>query len=421
MASARLKILRDETTAYELRAHRKENLNYAVGGSEARLSTLWTVPERWDTWSKKKQDKAVDSACIEFQQKVDNREILTRFEQQAVDDERRQQIELEQAAALAEKAALRTVRDYANGVFLPAKKHEMSTNGFESYSQFIRLHIVPSLGDIPLIDITPAMISKMLLDFQARGYSYATTTKLYNITALLFESAFLDDSISISPMLKVKRPKQLKDDTKPSEASKALTESQLAYIYECLRNEPLKWQVYICLLADSGMRRGEAAGLHWTDVDFQSATITVQRNLQYVPSVGIYECQTKTGKARTVDVGADTLNLLRQLRQEQAESCFSKYVFSQDGTPEPMHPQTPTRYFTKFGKRYGIENFHPHLLRHTSASIAITNGADVVSVSQRLGHANASTTLNLYSHANEESIRRAGQIARDAVKAAAQG
>ena len=82
-----------------------------------------------------------------------------------------------------------------------------------------------------------------------------------------------------------------------------------------------------------------------------------------------------------------------------------------------MHPQSPTRYFKKFGEKYGIEDFHPHKLRHTSASIGITNGADVVSVSERLGHSDTAVTLRMYAHANEESIRRAGQTVRDALKA----
>ena len=82
-----------------------------------------------------------------------------------------------------------------------------------------------------------------------------------------------------------------------------------------------------------------------------------------------------------------------------------------------MHPQSPTRYFKKFGAKYGIEDFHPHKLRHSSASIAITNGADVVSVSERLGHSDTAVTLRMYAHANEESIRRAGQTVRDALKA----
>ena len=81
-----------------------------------------------------------------------------------------------------------------------------------------------------------------------------------------------------------------------------------------------------------------------------------------------------------------------------------------------MHPQSPTGYFKKFGDKYGIENFHQHLLRHTSASIAITNGADVASVSARLGHSDTAITLRMYTHANEESIRRAGDTVRNLLK-----
>jgi|GEM_PF-4890599 len=62
-----------------------------------------------------------------------------------------------------------------------------------------------------------------------------------------------------------------------------------------------------------------------------------------------------------------------------------------------------------------IENFHPHLLWHTSASLALTSGADIKSTADRLGHSEA-VLLKKYAHSNHESIRRAGQAVRDAVK-----
>ena len=171
-----------------------------------------------------------------------------------------------------------------------------------------------------------------------------------------------------------------------------------------------------CLAADTGMRRGELCGLYWSDIDKQSSAVTIKRNLQYSPEKGIYETSPKNGKTRKVDIGQETLDLLNQLKKEQASTCLSKYVFTQNGSPDPMNPQSPTRYFSKLGNRCGIPHFHPHLLRHTSASVAITNGADVVSVSQRLGHSDTAVTLRMYAHANEESIRRAGQVVRDALK-----
>jgi integrase len=192
----------------------------------------------------------------------------------------------------------------------------------------------------------------------------------------------------------------------------------LVYILSCVERESLKWQTYINLVADTGLRRGEACGVQWKDIDLKAGRVTVRRNLQYTAKKGVYETSPKNGLTRVVDIGPEVVSLLQQLRQEQAARAVSKWVFTQDGSAAPMNPQSPTRFFRKFGERYGVKDFHPHKLRHSSASIAITNGADVASVSERLGHSDTAVTLRMYTHANDESIRRAGQTVRDALKQA---
>ena len=327
-----------------------------------------------------------------------------------------------EAARLAalEAAKLKTLRQYATGVYMPTKAATFSENSRSSYQRNLDVHILPALGDFLMVDITPAMISKLLLDFQKSGHAHASAVKLYNILNGIFQMAFLDDTVKANPMLKVKRPAARKEEQAQDESEKAYTVQQLAYILQCLENESLKWQTYINLVADTGIRRGEACALEWSDIDWAKGTITIRRNAQYTPAAGVYVTSPKNGKSRAVDVGPDVLKLLQQLRLEQAGKAISRYVFTQDNSPDIMHPQSPTRYFKKFGQRYGIEDFHPHKLRHTSASLAITNGADVVSVSERLGHSDTAVTLRMYAHANEESIRRAGQIVRDALKAQGQ-
>ena len=207
-------------------------------------------------------------------------------------------------------------------------------------------------------------------------------------------------------MDKVPRPKQSKDAALPTE-HKAFTAEEIRYILRCLEDEPLKWQAFILLLIDTGCRRGEACGLQWQAVDLDAGTITIERNLQYTKDRGVYKTLPKNSKICVVDISPDVVELLRVVRRTQAVTV--RWVFTQDDSPEPMHPDSPTKYFRKFGKRYGIEHFHPHKLRHTSASLVITNGADVVSVAARLGHSDSSTTFRMYAHANEESIRRVGQ------------
>ena len=148
-------------------------------------------------------------------------------------------------------------------------------------------------------------------------------------------------------------------------------------------------------------------GLQWADVDFRSNTVTICRNLCYTPQKGVYVDTPKNGKARVIDVDPEIMDLLRALRTQQAANAISVYVFTQDGSPAPMHPQSPTRYLKRFSSRYNVPDLHPHKLRHTFASIAITSGADVASVSEKLGHSDKAVTLRMYTHADQESIKRA--------------
>lgn len=80
-----------------------------------------------------------------------------------------------------------------------------------------------------------------------------------------------------------------------------------------------------------------------------------------------------------------------------------------------MNPQAPTAYLNRFGKKYNLPGIHPHALRHTMASLSIANGADIVSVSEKLGHAEPSITLNVYSHANEKAQQRANEALAQAI------
>ena len=373
------------------------------GYGNAPYKTRWYWP---DGWSKRTAEREAAKQAAAFELACKNGEVLNRAQ------------EREKAAReAAEAAKLKTVRQYADGVFMPTKEATFSENARSSYRMFLDKHILPVLGDVLLVEVSPAMISKLLIDFQRAGYAHATTVKLYNILNGIFEMAFLDDSIPMNPMLRVKRPAPRKDEQPKEESDKAYTVQELSYILSCAAQEPLQWQTYISLAADAGLRRGECCGLQWSDIDFKAGAVTVRRNLQYTAAAGVYATSPKNGKVRVVDVGPDTLALLKQLREKQAQSCISKWCFTQEGTAEPMHPQSPTRYFQKFGQRYGVKDFHPHKLRHSSASIAITSGADVVSVSERLGHSDTAVTLRMYAHANEESIRRAGQTVRDALKA----
>lgn len=205
------------------------------------------------------------------------------------------------------------------------------------------------------------------------------------------------DVVSVNPMDKVERPKPRKGELK-DKGVEAYTTEEVQPIFAALEHEPLKWRTLMRLLIDTGIRRGECFGLQWKDINFKAGTIAIRGNLCYTPQKGIYLDTPKSGKVRTIDVDPEIIGLLQQLRLEQAGHAISAYVFTQQNSPEPMHPQSPARYMQKFSKKYDVPDLHPHKLRHTFASIAITNGADLTSVSEKLGHSDTAVTLRMYAH-----------------------
>lgn len=394
MASTRLKSTKDGRRFYEIRVN--------MGRNKPQLTHRWYAP---DGWSQKAIDRELAKVDSDFERRCHAGEILTREEQRQ-----------KAAQEATEATKILTLKQYGEQVFMPKITVKGSENTRDSYQRNLNNWIYPALGDLKLPDITSSEIDALLLSMQAAGKSNATVVKIYIILSGLFKMAYKADKIDRNPMDKVDRPKPRKDEVKADEVE-AYTAEELQHILDCLSQEPLKWRALVLLLVDSGMRRGECCGLRWENIDFAANKITVAGNLCYTAKKGVYLDTPKNRKKRTIDIDPDIMALLRELRQQQSRQAISAYVFSQDGSPEPMHPQSPTRYLKKFSERYGVPDLHPHKLRHSFASVAITHGADVASVSEKLGHSDKATTLRMYTHANEESIRKASSIFRNALKA----
>ena len=165
----------------------------------------------------------------------------------------------------------------------------------------------------------------------------------------------------------------------------ACTADELQRLCEALKEEPLLWQVLVRLLIDSGMRVGECVGLLWSNVDFDKNRITVDGTMVYTPDKGVFRDLTKNGKSRTFGVAPEVMAMLKVLKDKQSLAKESEYVFTNESTGLPLHPDSPRRFLKKLGDKCGIEGLHPHLLRHSFTSVAITNGADIASVSEKLG------------------------------------
>ncbi len=196
---------------------------------------------------------------------------------------------------------------------------------------------------------------------------------------------------------------------------------QVAAIRDALECEPMKWKTLVHLLLITGARRGEVLGLKWDKVDFEGNRIYICNSVLYSPDVGIYESTPKTERSRRyVTLPTETMRLLRQYRAWQSEERLrlgeyyqnQGFVFSQDNG-KPMHPDSVTDWLKKFSKRHDLPHINPHAFRHTMASMLYFNGVDSVSISKRLGHAQVSTTANIYAHVMEEADKKNADILAD--------
>ena len=160
------------------------------------------------------------------------------------------------------------------------------------------------------------------------------------------------------------------------------------------------WKALIFFMIDSGCRCGEAVALKWEEIDFRKSIVTICRNAQYTPEKGVYICTPKSGKNRIIYINRNVLDILaewKKIQENEFESkniAYTGYCFTKkDGNV--MMPGCFNSYLKRFGKKYNIIGIHPHALRHSMATISITNGADIVSISKKLGHSKVSVTLNI--------------------------
>ena len=345
---------------------------------------------------------------------------MTKAERKTYEQE---QIRIAEQAKREEDAKL-TFSAYAD-FFMKQAELSRSIGTLTNY-QIVFRRASATLGAYKMTEITPVIMRSYITDLQANGVSerngaplsYNTIGKHYNVLHTFFEAAVDDEVIEFSPMQRMKKPKAKKDEIQTDAKSLSLEESRR--LISCLKDEPIMWRALIMFYLDSGCRRGEAVAMRWEDIDLKTGRIDIKGNAQYTVEKGKYVTTPKSGKGRTVFLNAPVLAVLKEWKREQAKWLLSMglphtgFVFTQDdGTM--LNPNAPTKYLSKFGQKYGFPGLHPHTLRHTMATIQIARGADIVSVSKKLGHAAPSITLNVYSHANQEAQMRANQVLETAL------
>ncbi len=307
-----------------------------------------------------------------------------------------------------------------------------------SYRKNVRVHIVPRIGGVRLNALTTVKIDRMYRDLErggradyrhGEGLSARTVRYVHTILSAALAAAVRAHRLAHNPAAAATPPsaKQARaPEMHPWDAAQLA--AFLGWSAEKSQLHPA-WM----LLAMTGMRRGEALALRWRDVDLDAGTVSVRRSAGVIRNAGqgasIAEGGTKSGKPRVIDLDASTAAVLRAHRKARGMVHLTHMrddalVFG-DHEGRHMHPERFTRTFRaeviRCRKALGedaLPVIRLHDLRHTHATLLLAKGQPVKVVSERLGHASATITLQVYAHVMPGNQRDAAELFASLVRGA---
>ena len=285
-------------------------------------------------------------------------------------------------------------------------KTRLKVNTQDSYARTIRLHIKPNLGDIKLLDLTPAILQNRYNQIAAVGI----TTRPLQIAHSILHQA-LDHACRLG--LLARNPSDLVILPTPEMDHEirdlhVWTESQVSSFILSLEGQRNRYLYQLALAA--GMRRGELVGLQWSAIDFLDSTLTVRQQVVELPGGGwkFQSPKTRAGR-RTFAIGPGLIDALRaqisvvDLARQFAQSS-NRYTWEENDLVFPSLNGTPqngynlSKEFDRLARAAGLPDIRFHDMRHTAASIMLANGIPLIEVSRILGHSKPSITLDIYGH-----------------------
>jgi len=301
-----------------------------------------------------------------------------------------------------------TLAEYLEQEWLPAIASTIRATTLASYTTHVKRHIIPRLGKTPLPKVTGARINGLYATLREEGKVCGSgglaPNSVRRVHATLHRA--LKDAVrwgylSRNPVDSADPPKTGLD--KRGEM-KTWSAKELKTFLESAKETRLYplWHT----MALTGLRRGEALALRWEDIDLKSGRLSVRRS--FVPigaTVIVSEPKTRRG-TRLISLDLSTVAILKKRRSQQRQERLAwegawndtGLVFTrEDGSL--IHPERATKNFASAVKKAGVRAIRLHDLRHTHATLALTAGIHPKIVSERLGHATVSLTLDIYSHA----------------------
>ncbi len=297
-----------------------------------------------------------------------------------------------------------TVGEFLEKWLKTSAKTTVSGKTFERYSEIVNRRLIPVIGSIPLLKLTPLRIQSCYsewliggrLDGKEGGLSAQTVLHHHRVLREALNQA-------VRWQLMPRNPADAVDPPKPQRKEmKALDAAQMAWLLEVARGT--RFYLPVLLSMTTGMRRGEFLALRWSDVDLLTATVTINRSIEQT-NEGIKFKSTKGKRGRLVILPSIVIEALNDHKATQAAqkrllgdgyADLGLICAKEDGNI--WKPDTMTSDFGDLADRAGLTGVRLHDMRHSHATQLLLQGVNPKIVSERLGHSTVGITLDIYSH-----------------------
>jgi integrase len=331
------------------------------------------------------------------------------------------------------------VSDYLAG-WLEGRRHDLKPSTFAGYEAVIRSWVLPHVGGVRLAEVTPTVLTKLYGDLRAHGgkptpaerrraaiwgeppagrpLGSRSVQSVHTLLHMALSDAVEQGLLQVAPTTQIPK-RQRPTHRNRRQADKHWDADQAARFLAATAGDRLHplW----ALLLDTGMRRGEACAVRWDVVDWDTGLVTVKANRVHAGQA-VVEGTPKTDRVRSVELDPRTVAMLRRWHKAQlaerlaagAGHVESGYVFTNE-IGGPIRPDSLTYAFTKASRAADVPDIGVHGLRHTAATLLLAAGVQPHVVQERLGHADISITLGLYSHALPKQRADAARLLGDAI------
>jgi integrase len=304
-----------------------------------------------------------------------------------------------------------TVEEHLRQWLSDSVRDTVRRSTYERYESIVRVHLIPTIGRIKLKTLTPAHVRGLYRAKLDVGLAPRSVLHIHRTLSKALKQAVMDGLIPRNIADAVKAPQAHKKEVKP------LTPAEVTLLLSAASGDRLE-ALYITAV-HTGLRRGELLALKWTDVDLDAKTLSVQGSLD---KDGTFNPPKRSKSRRTEKLTSQAAEALKGHRARQNEERLQLGSLWEDRdlvfpnrSGKPMNADNLYhRGFKPLLKKAGLSGFTFHSLRHTCATLLLSKNVNPKIVSEMLGHATISQTMDTYSHV----MPGMGDIAAEALESA---